>query len=176
MNMIILASGLGISALAALAMGWVSATRIDIHTEIEIAAPPEAVWSVLADNERYGDWNPYHVRADGKLREGEKLDLELHKPDGSTVSIQPHVMTVAPHHLLVWGGGITGVFKGVHTFELSRSASGCTKLVQKESFAGLFVRFASLDGIEEGYNSMNRALKDHVERLQAADEPLRACA
>jgi hypothetical protein len=167
MNAALAASGLAASLAAATGLFWPT-TRLDIHTEIEIAATPEQVWAVLADNGNYRVWNPYHVRVDGTLAEGETLDVELHKPDGSVVHIDPHVLAVVPHRRLDWGGGIDGVFKGVHTFELSATGNGCTRLVQRETFAGLFVGFARLQGIEEGYRRMNEALKAHVETAAAA--------
>lgn len=162
MNMALGAAGLAATLVTAAGIGW-PATRLDVYTEIEIAAPPAAVWTVLADNQRYQEWNPYHVRADGELIEGASLDVEINKPDGSVVKIRPHVLTVEPERRLDWGGGIGGVFKGVHVFELEESGGGCTRLVQRESFTGLFVGFAALDGIEEGYRRMNQALKDRVE-------------
>ena len=162
MNMTLAATGLALSLTAAAGLNWPS-TRVDIHTEIEIAASQAEVWAVLADNARYREWNPYHVRVDGDLVEGARLNVELSKPDGSVVMIRPHVLAVAPEKRLDWGGSIRGVFKGVHVFELHASGNGCTRLVQRESFAGLFVGFAKLDGIEEGYNRMNRALKARVE-------------
>ena len=42
-------------------------------------------------------------------------------------------------------------------------SSNCTRLVQRDTFDGLFVRLAHLDGIGEGYNRMNHALKEYVE-------------
>ncbi len=32
-----------------------------LHTEIDIEAPPETVWRILTDLERYGEWNPFVV-------------------------------------------------------------------------------------------------------------------
>jgi hypothetical protein len=162
MNMILAATGLAATLTAAAGLDWPS-SRLDVHTEIEIAASPAQVWSVLADIARYREWNPYHVRVDGDLVEGTHLNVEIRKPDGSVVKIRPHVIAVVPERRLDWGGGIAGVFKGVHVFELHATGNGCTRLVQRETFAGLFVGFARLDDIEEGYGRMNRALKARVE-------------
>ena len=162
MNIALAAAGLTTIAMTAASLNWPT-TRIDIHTEIEIAAPPQAVWSVLADTGRYGDWNPYHVSVDGELAKGAKLRVTVHKPNGNTVTVPPHVIAVEPSKRLVWGGGIPGIFKGEHTFELEPVGENCTRLVHKETFAGLFVGFAELGTIEEGYELMNAALKEKVE-------------
>ena len=134
-----------------------------IYTEIELEVPREKVWAILVDNAAYPEWNPYHVRVEGKLEVGEKLVVDLHKPNGNQLTIEPHVMRVVPLEELTWGGGLWGVFNGEHVFLLSATDSGGTKLVQKEDFWGIAIPFAELDTIEEGYNLMNEALKKRAE-------------
>ncbi len=165
MNLTLFATGLAFLTATLASLGW-PPTRLDIHTEIEIAVAPAVVWAVLADNRRYGEWNPYHVRVEGELVKGSKLDVELHKPDGTIVHIRPHVLAIEPTHRLDWGGGIRGLFRGVHVFELIATGDNCTRLIQRETFSGLFVGFAKLNGIAEGYDGMNRALKAHLEKPQ----------
>ena len=36
-----------------------------VRTRALIPAPPQAVWAVLADFDRYEDWNPLNIRARG---------------------------------------------------------------------------------------------------------------
>tara|TARA_Y100001949_G_C15976368_1_gene326250 strand:+ start:218 stop:733 length:516 start_codon:yes stop_codon:yes gene_type:complete len=146
-----------------------SMPRKYIHTDIVVEAPPQAVWAVLADNERYPEWNPYHVRVDGTLEQGNQLEVELHKPNGEQLVIHPHVMRIDKYRQLDWGGGISGIFTGEHSFrlyEVDTDEAGCThtRLVQDETFAGLVLPFLSLDAIEEGYQNMNLALKQRVEK------------
>ncbi len=134
-----------------------------IYTEIDIDASRERVWAALADNRNYPDWNPYHVRVEGELKEGETLTVQIEKPNGEQVEIEPTVLEMRENERLVWGGGINGIFIGEHVFELTGSGDGRTRLVQSEVFAGFAVPFASLDAIEEGYNLMNQSLKKYVE-------------
>lgn len=133
------------------------------HTQIEIDAPPEAVWDVLADTARYAEWNPYHVKVHGPLRVGEDLDVLIVKPNGDQVELAPTVMRIEPPRELTWGGGIHGLFFGEHAFLIEPLDTARSLFVQKEEFKGLFVPFASLGSIEEGYNQMNEALKQRVE-------------
>ncbi|MCB0219780.1 MAG: SRPBCC domain-containing protein [Chrysiogenetes bacterium] len=139
-----------------------------IYTEIDIEAPREQVWAILVDNATYPEWNPYHVRVEGKMEVGEELVVELHKPNGNQLTIEPHVMRVVPLEELTWGGGLWGVFNGEHVFLLNATSTGGTKLVQKEDFWGIAIPFAELDTIEEGYNLMNEALKKRAEAMAAA--------
>ena len=138
-------------------------TQVEIDTEILIAAPPEAVWAVLSDLPRYPEWNPYHVRVEGALEPGAELDVSIEKPNGVAVALRPHVLEVSPGRALVWGGGPRGIFRGEHRFDLAAEGPDCTRLRHSEVFAGLFVGFAKLDGIEPGYRAMNEALKARVE-------------
>lgn len=138
--------------------------RLDIHTEIIIDANPAVVWAVLADGRSYAEWNPYHVRVDGEFFIGETLKVEIHKPDGRVVFIEPRILEVEPRRVLTWGGGFPALFIGVHVFELHPEDNGRTRLVQRETFDGLAVSIVPLDGIEDGYNRMNAALKEFVER------------
>jgi len=134
-----------------------------IYTDIDIKASPERVWRILADIERYPEWNPYHVKVTGTLAVGEQLDVTIHKPNGKTVHIKPHVMRLEPMTELTWGGGFKGLFHGEHVFLLEPAGEGITRLVHKEDFVGIFVPFASLDAIDEGYRLMNRRLKERAE-------------
>jgi hypothetical protein len=157
-----------ISAISILFSSWITTgcslvPTKHIYTEIEIAAPPTTVWAVLEDKSRYPQWNPSHVNVQGVMKEGEKLNVTLHKPNGEVVHIDPHVMRIIPLQELTWGGGIKGIFHGKHTFLLEETDHGYTKLVQKESFTGFAIPFASLDSIENGYSLMNQALKERAE-------------
>ena len=138
-----------------------------IYTEIDIRAKPATVWAILMDNEKYPDWNPYHVKVEGDLVVGSKLMVEIHKPNGAKVEIDPHVMRIVPEKELTWGGGIRGVFHGEHVFILVPMAHRNTKLIHKEDFTGFAVQFASLEAIEEGYNLMNEALKARAEAFES---------
>jgi hypothetical protein len=133
------------------------------YTEIEIAAPPEAVWAVLANNTRYPEWNPYHVKVTGDFVPGGKLVVDVHKPNGEDVTVKPRLLRFEPNRELTWGGGIRGLFYGEHVFLLEPAGPNRTRLIHKEAFKGLLVRFVPLEAIDEGYKRMNQALKAYVE-------------
>ncbi|MEQ8352917.1 MAG: SRPBCC domain-containing protein [Leptospiraceae bacterium] len=136
-----------------------------IHTELEMQATPEAIWAVLLQNDKYGEWNPYHVRVDGALQTGNTIEVEIHKPNGNQITLQPEVIRMIKNRELTWGGGIPGLFTGEHVFEIVPTESGVL-FVHREEFRGFFVLFAELDTIEEGYKQMNQALKKRVEEAR----------
>lgn len=158
---------LGIKALMASLSAALSACSAipekNIYTSIDIDAPREVVWSILSDNTNYPEWNPYHIRVEGILQIGEKLDVEIHKPNGKIVNIHPYVMRLEPLQEITWGGGIKGIFYGEHVFLLSVLGDNRTRLVHKERFSGIAIPYTSLETIEEGYELMNLALKEKAE-------------
>lgn len=152
-------------------------TSKSIDTAIEINAQPCAVYDVLANIDHYPEWNPYHVRVNGNLEVGAPLEVRVSRPDGKVVDV-PHVrvLEVEPCQSLVWGGGVWGVFRGEHRFDLAQGPSGVTELSHTERFSGLFIGFVDLpvDVLTQGYEDMNAALKSYIEAASTIeDAPLR---
>jgi hypothetical protein len=138
-----------------------------IQHEIEIDAPPSAVWAVLADTTAYPDWNPFVRRLSGDLREGAKLEAHIEAPGGRGMTFKPTVVAAEPGRELRWLGRLLlpGVFDGEHRFRLEPLASGGTRFVQSERFSGVLVRLlaGTLAKTEIGFQAMNHALKARVE-------------
>lgn len=140
-------------------------SSIAIRTAVEIEAPPNEVYEVLADLERYPEWNPYHRKIEGDFDEGAAMKIYVTRPDGKEVKVPPHMMRIVKNKEMTWGGGIKGIFYGVHSFTITPQSNGNTLLQQDEDFSGFAVRFADLppDVIAAGYHQMNMALKKRVE-------------
>ena len=49
-----------------------------IENALEIEAPPELVWEVLTDLERYQEWNPFVPHAQCSFVVGEPIDMRVH--------------------------------------------------------------------------------------------------
>jgi hypothetical protein len=153
------AVGAGLAALAAA----MPATKV--RTAIEIDAPPERVFAVLADFAAYPDWNPYHVAVEGKPEVGAPLTVSIRRPDGKAVTVRPHLLRLEPNRELTWGGGIAGIFRGEHVLKLESLPGHRTKLIHDEDFTGIAVVLANLptEVLTAGYRLMNEALKRRVE-------------
>lgn len=52
----------------------------ELRSEIDIGAPAERVWEVLTDFEALPEWNPFLIRASGRLVEGERIEVVLQPP------------------------------------------------------------------------------------------------
>ena len=145
----------------------------ELHTEIEISAPAQTVWTVLTDLDHYSEWNPFIVEASGEVEVGERLVNRLQPPGGRRMTIKPAVTVVEKAQTFEWLGhlGIPGVFDGRHRFDLEATPSGGTKLVQSEQFKGVLVRVMRkmLDNqTHDGFEAMNSALKARAEAMTGA--------
>ncbi len=145
----------------------------EIRSEIDIEAPPEAVWAQLADLGRYEEWNPFITRAEGTAEAGQRLKLRMQPSGGRAMTIRPTVTSASQGSAFEWLGhlGVPGVFDGRHRFELSPTATG-THVVQRESFRGVLVRplRKSLDtGTLAGFEAMNAALRQRVLESRSAE-------
>lgn len=139
----------------------------EIRTEIEIDAPPQAVWMILTDLQRYSEWNPFVVSSDGAVAVGKRLSNRLQPAGGKPRTFKPTVTVVDPPRTFEWLGhlGFPGIFDGRHRFELTATPTG-TRLAQVEHFSGLLVRFIrrSLDhDTAAGFHAMNLALQTRAE-------------
>ena len=143
-----------------------SCSNISIRTAVEIDAPREAVYSVLSDMESYPAWNPYHRKIKGKFEEGADLIVYVTRPDGKQIEVPPHIIRLVENKEITWGGGIQGIFYGEHSFLLEQISRDKTLLRHNEDFSGIAVSFADLppEVIADGYQLMNLALKERVER------------
>lgn len=139
-----------------------------IRTEIRVMADRDRVWAVLTGLDAYPEWNPFIVQAAGRLQEGARIDIELRTPEGRTMSFTPEVRTVRPPAKLRWVGRWLhpALFEGDHVFELERRGEEQTKVVHRETFTGLYVRWFKRRGLHDtrlGFEAMNRALKERAE-------------
>lgn len=141
----------------------------ELRTEIEIDAPPAAVWAVLADFPRHSEWNPFIRSIEGELKAGAHLAVRIHPPGGKAMTFEPELLEVVPNEELRWVGRVLvrGIFDGEHIFELTPIDNGeRTRFVQREEFTGVLVPFLwrSLDtDTRRGFEEMNLVLKELVE-------------
>jgi hypothetical protein len=138
-----------------------------IHTEIGIDSPAEAAWAVLADLERWAEWNPF-ARARGRLALGERLEVQISPPGKRPMTFRPTIVVLDPGRELRWLGrlGFAGVFDGEHGFRVSPEGEGRCRFEQFESFSGMLagpLLWLAGDATRRGFEAMNRALKARAE-------------
>jgi len=133
-----------------------------IETRVTINAPASRVWQVLTALDKYKEWNPFIVGVEGKLQEGESLNVTFN----NGFKISPRLVKVETDKELKWQGKLAcgGLFDGEHRFVL-REVNGQTELEHGENFSGLLIPFMSglLKETEENFKKMNEGLKKRCE-------------
>lgn len=142
-----------------------------IRTEINIQANPSTIWRVLADFEKYGEWNPFIRSISGTPTEGSKITARIEPPGASGMTFRPTLLSVKENKELRWLGHLffPGLFDGEHIFELHAKDDGSTHFVQREVFGGILVPLFSkmLDhNTVAGFILMNEKLKELAEQSE----------
>lgn len=75
---------------------------MEIRTETEINATPQAVWEMLFDLKRYPEWNPFTYEASGELKMGAEIRLKVRFPDGSEMRTRHYVCALETNRELSW--------------------------------------------------------------------------
>lgn len=156
----------GTALVAAFAIGQFAGPSIT--TEIEIDAPPSAVWTELYATEAYGDWNPFVRRISGDLEVGKRLEVTVGAVGNTPMDFTPEVLVADEDAELRWVGrlGFRGIFDGEHYFILEETDRGTTLFRHGETFTGV-LGYPLLALIREdthnGFLEMNEALKARVE-------------
>lgn len=139
-----------------------------IRTEVEIAAPPAAVWTVLTDLGRYRVWNPFIREADGDIVVGELLTLRMFSGGSKPRTMTPEVVAVQENAEFRWRGVLwwPWVFGAEHQFALSATEGG-TRVVHSERFFGVLVPLLGklIDQTERDFTALDEALKERVESI-----------
>ena len=139
-----------------------------VRTEIEIDAPPSAVWNVLNDTEKYPAWNPFIRVIEGRFVVGSQISITIHLTEDRPQTFKPKVLVVRTGKEIRWIGRlfVPGLFDGEHSFVLHETAEGRTLLRHEERFTGVLVLpvLVSVGSkIADGFEKMDVALKARVE-------------
>jgi hypothetical protein len=145
-----------------------------LHTQIEISATVERVWSLLVDFPSQSRWNPFVRSIEGSLAVGQSLKVFIQPPGASGMRFRPTVLTVQPNRELRWKGKLVvpGLFDGEHYFKLEAKPAGGLTFHQGELFSGILVPLfrRSLDGAtRQGLVAMNEALTREAEEPRSTD-------
>ncbi len=141
------------------------------ETEINIEAPPEAVWKVMTDFDSFPDWNPLVTRASGEVKQGEILEVHIALPNGKPRTFKPRLLVADPNKELRWLGTFLhpALFSGEHYFIMESQEPGGTRFRHGEMYSGMLVPAFSrvINKALVGFELMNVALKERVEGSHA---------
>jgi len=141
-----------------------------IKTEIEISAPPEKVWSIVTDIDKWHEWSPIINASQGQASVGSTLTITMMSKqagkDGPKYS--PRIMQMDEPTYFHWRAHMmTGfIFTNDKIIELEKTDTG-TKVTHTETFKGLMaplMKGQMEKGVPPMLNTMNDALKQLAEQ------------
>src|SRR5262245_11537614 len=138
------------------------------ETTFEINATPQRVWQVLADLERYPEWNPQIPWASGSLKEGTRLDLRLALPGRPALNLVATIEQARRDALLTWRGHVVApwFFEGFRKFAIQPTDTGRVLVTHVEDIHGLLAPlFAIVMGgpVARSQHALNHALRTRAE-------------
>ncbi|MEL6628179.1 MAG: SRPBCC domain-containing protein [Bacteroidota bacterium] len=140
-----------------------------VHHEIEIEAPPEVVWSVLMDADRYDEWNPVMKLLEGDLKEGNQVKYQFTQDENTISEISSTVKQIVSYQLLNQQGGVPLIITFDHQYILTSSGEG-TLLTIHEEYRGIYVNFWNPDPVQAAYQRLNQAIKTRTESLYMQED------
>jgi hypothetical protein len=146
---------------------------VKIEHRIGVQAPAETIWAVIAEIERWSDWNPLYPKAEGTVRIGSPLTLELALPDRKPQTIRPVVIDWIPNEQIHWRlKALGGLVQTTRFLEIEKlTETGCI-FANGELFAGplgdLAVRSLGR-AVRRGFVAMGEAVKRRAEAAWRAE-------
>lgn len=146
-----------------------------VSDAVEIDAPASVVWEILVDLPRYGEWNPFCVRAESTLEIGAPVKMSLvdYVNPGQLLTITEFICAKETERLLSW----EQLFDPAWPYSARRDQMithlGPTRCRYQSTDAftgenGIHVmRFAG-SWVRRAFNDTARALKVRAEAAQAA--------
>lgn len=109
---------------------------IRIEHRIGVAASTETVWGVIADLDRWADWNSLHPKASGRFSIGGQLEV-AEVLDGEPGRLhQVAIPDWTPEIQLVWVNRRGFLSKSTRYFEIERLSDSACLLANGEIFDG----------------------------------------
>lgn len=136
------------------------------HAQTTIEAPTSVVWEHLTDFASYSEWNPFMVSAQGEVREGAIIEVQIAKQprpiQGTIEQLVPNARLRLKSHVPL------GLLKALFTCEITPlQGHHQVKFTVSETFEGLlaFILGSRLEQQRPLYHEMCQALKTRVESL-----------
>jgi hypothetical protein len=144
-----------------------------VCSEIEIDAPASVVWAILVDLPRYGEWNPFCVKAESTLEIGAPITMTLTNfwNDQLAVNIE-YVCANEPEKLLSWGLKHTPAWPYEARRDqivTPRGGDRCSYMSRNEFYGdtGVHIKRFCGDWVKVAFDRTALALKARAEAMHA---------
>ena len=138
-----------------------------LEDQVQIDAPADVVWEVLADVDGWGRWNPVYPEAKGSVGVGDEIALTIVLEGMKPAKSSAKVFHSKPGEALQFGAlAFAGLVRATRFIEIApRSPTSCT-VVNGEAFGRLLgptlVRMVGAK-IQNGLRGQNAGLKAAAE-------------
>ncbi|MEO8812229.1 MAG: SRPBCC domain-containing protein [Caulobacteraceae bacterium] len=149
---------------------------LKIEHRLGIPASAEAIWAVIVDVTAWSQWNPLYPKADGLIRMGAPLTLEVAIPGRPPRTIRPVVADWVPNEQVHWTlSTMGGLVKSTRYIEIEQlTATGCI-FSNGEIFEGplgALVAGRIRRDLRAAFAAMGEAVKVRVEALGDIAQPM----
>src|ERR1700761_484753 len=142
-----------------------------VEHRIGVPASAKAIWDVLSDLPRWGEWNSLYPEIHGLLRIQQRLAIGECFPGQPDRVIRPTVVDWVPNEQILWALNEThGLVKRIRFIEIEQLNDSSSILSNGEvydGFLGRKVGQARRRWLREGFERLNA---DIVTRVQAVAE------
>jgi len=148
---------------------------VTVSETVEIAAPARVVWDILTDMPRYGEWNPFCVRAESTLEMGAPVQMTLvnYAAPGTLVPNCEFICAFEPERMISWEMGWSEAWPYPARRDqviVSTGPDSC-RYVSTDAFLGsngIHVHRFAGPWIKRAFDDSARALKARAEAIHAA--------
>ena len=132
-----------------------------IEHRIGVAAPAETIWELLADVERWPEWNPLYTQASGKLGIGAALKLRENRPGRPPREISPVIVDWEPQAQILWreNGVLARTMRYIEIEALTETGCIFANGAFFHGVAGEMQAKSQRRAIYEGFESLGQAVK-----------------
>ena len=144
---------------------------LKLEHRLGVQAPAQIIWESLSDLSTWAEWNPLYPKAEGAIRIGEVLTLELALPGQPVQTIQPRVLDWAPEDHIHWRLTMfRGLVNSVRYLEIEVLNDAACIVSNGEIFSGLLSPLVRTQrrAIRQGFTAMGEAIKARAEARYAA--------
>ena len=139
---------------------------VKIEHRLGLPVPAEAIWAVIADFQSWSEWNPLYPRAEGVLRIGSPLSLDLALPGRAVQVIKPVILDWVPNEQIHWRLSLFGgLVKTTRYLEIEILGERSCIFANGELFDGPLGPFTARrtgGPIRAGFKAMGEAVKERV--------------
>ncbi len=149
---------------------------VTVSDTFEIAAPARVVWAVLTDLENYNAWNPFCIRADGKVELGHAVVMTLNNyvQPGTLFPNCEFISSIIPERQISWDlpNDPAWPYPARRDQVIEPTGTASCRYFSTDAFLGVngihVFRFAG-PWIKRAFDDTGRALKARAEHLYSLE-------